>query len=369
MPDLCVAQVISNLKLGGAQKLLCVLTENQAHAEIDIKVAVLDGPSDTRYHDELTSAGVPIAYIPKDGGTSLGQIRRLAAWFRREGIVLSHSHLERGNIISPLAARICRIPAVCGLHITDSEGGGFRTWRRAVETTVMNRAASGIVACSPLVATSHERRVPSRDILVVTNPVPYSTMPDGPNDRSGKGEGETRFLVVGRLAPEKGIDMVLEAASRLVRHTSSFTISIAGSGSHRELLESQCRLLKLEKHVRFLGPVSDPSLLYRSHDVYLSASRIEGLSLALLEAMAHKMPVIVTDAGDAGHLVTAETGYLIPRNDVASVVRAMLALIQAPRLRRTLGENGCKRVVEDHSPRAWAESLGEIYRGLLQSCQ
>src|SRR2546425_7290268 len=91
--------------------------------------------------------------------------------------------------------------------------------------------------------------------------------------------------VVGRLSPEKGVDLFLDACAVLVRKGLAFSALVAGDGLERARLEARCRRLGLESRVRFLGQVYNVDVLYRHLDLLVLPSRSEGLPNTMLEAM------------------------------------------------------------------------------------
>jgi glycosyltransferase involved in cell wall biosynthesis len=176
-----------------------------------------------------------------------------------------------------------------------------------------------------------ERRAPAQvagmraKLRVVTNGL---ELPEGPF-----AEG-TGVLSVGRLIPEKGMDVVIEAAA-----AAGMPLTIAGEGPERDALDAQA--LRLRSHVRFTGFVGRVELgaLYRASSVAVLAARAgEGLPNVLLEAMAYARPVIATPcAGTRDLLVDGANGLLVPPGDAAALATALRRLQNEPGLAARLG--------------------------------
>src|SRR5262249_776717 len=120
-------------------------------------------------------------------------------------------------------------------------------------------------------------------------------------------------VLVARLSPEKDVGTLIEAAARVVREEPSFRLEIAGDGVCMPELRERVREFGLEKHVTFLGQVSNvPELLARA-GLFVLSSISEGVSLTLLEAMARGLPVVATDVGGNPEVVAdGTTGLLVP---------------------------------------------------------
>ncbi|MCT4373474.1 glycosyltransferase family 4 protein, partial [Yangia mangrovi] len=184
---------------------------------------------------------------------------------------------------------------------------------------------------------------------------------------AGRAPGDpARFLVVGRLSPEKDVDTVLWAAARLAQRGMPFELSIAGEGACRAVLEQRTRTLALRNHVRFLGARADVPELLSRHDVYVSASRAEGLSIALLEAMSHALPVIATPAGSAFSVVDGSVGRRVQPGDPEALARAMTELAADPVLRAELGRAARARVLRSYRVEDWSAALRRLYRKTLE---
>ena len=105
-----------------------------------------------------------------------------------------------------------------------------------------------------------------------------------------------RLLAVARLAPEKGIDLLLEAFARVRSKFPEVELEIAGSGSCEVALKEQCKMLGIDGQVEFLGNVNSPAEHFRSASVFVLSSRHEGLPNALLEAAAAGLPIVALPA-------------------------------------------------------------------------
>ncbi len=185
--------------------------------------------------------------------------------------------------------------------------------------------------------------------------------------------GQDRDFVVGyagRLVPEKGVDLLLEACAGL---PGSLRLRIAGEGPQRPQLEAAARHLGLAERVAFEGHV--PSLampeFYRSLDVLVLPSRsrpnwVEQFGRALVEAMACGVAVVGSDCGEIP-AVLADAGLIFPEADRDALRDRLAYLAQHPAARAELAEHGRSRVCAHFTQEQIAARTVDVYRRMLAS--
>ncbi len=171
--------------------------------------------------------------------------------------------------------------------------------------------------------------------------------------------------VVGRLSPEKGVDLFLEACAVLVRKGIAFSAIVAGDGPGRARLEAQRARLGLETCVQFVGQVSNVDVIYDNLDLLVLPSRSEGLPNALLEAMRADVPIVATAVGAIPDVVgSSSAARLVAPGSVAALADAMeRALIHGdpPEAR-----DARREVVSRLSLERRVEALVQLYRELVE---
>lgn len=171
-------------------------------------------------------------------------------------------------------------------------------------------------------------------------------------------------LAIGRLVPQKGFDLLIEAFSKA---GLDLELLIAGEGPERESLERLVRELKLEKSVRFLGRAdrSKAVSLFAGCRFFVMPSRQEPMGIVNLEAMALGKSVIAPRVGGVPEIVVDnETGLLVPGGDVAALAQAMVRLDGDDALRSRLGEAGRIRAQKFGWPEIGGQYL-DIYRNII----
>lgn len=139
-------------------------------------------------------------------------------------------------------------------------------------------------------------RIENAKLSVLPNPVDIHRIRAVPRVAEVRSSPGPRLLAVARLAPEKGIDLLLEAFARIHRNFPDAQLEILGTGPCRVALEEQRKKLQLEKCVRFHGSVVFPAEYFPSVSVFVLSSRHEGLPNALLEAAAAGLPIVALPA-------------------------------------------------------------------------
>jgi glycosyltransferase involved in cell wall biosynthesis len=142
---------------------------------------------------------------------------------------------------------------------------------------------------------------------------------------------------------------------------------IVGGGRREPEVRKLAADLGLGEVVHFLGNRRDIPDLLHALDIFVLPSHSEGVSLALLEAMAAGLPVIVTEVGGLPEVVTdGENGLLIPVGDAEALARALRRLLAEPNWARQLGENARRRVRDHFSLDRLGRQINEIYEELVE---
>jgi glycosyltransferase involved in cell wall biosynthesis len=209
--------------------------------------------------------------------------------------------------------------------------------------------------------------VPSR---VVSNGVDLHTYCPGPANaqlRHSYGLQGNRPLIVsvGRLSPEKHVEVLLEAVAQL-RTDAQF--AVVGAGPDEARLRARAERLDLVGNVRFLGRVPGADLpgLYRLADVFAIASESELQSLTTLEAMASGLPVVAVDACALDELVShGDNGFLASPGDAGEIAAYLDLLCSDPRLRANMSRASL-RLISVHERHRWLAEWESLY-GMLSS--
>lgn len=289
----------------------------------------------------------------RDGSYAAKFLRALRGFGRIASILLRHPprlvwiHTAseasfRRKAIVALMAQVRGVPYVLHVH-----GGSFHRWyagvsapERALVRHVLRRART-VIALTP----EWERRLnaiaPCRTVAIM-NPVTVPALPDPPLTTPG------RVVCIGRLGDLKGSRVLVRAIATLRDRGVAAHAHLAGDGEH-DLVAAEIATLGVEDRVTlhtWLTPAEVGALL-DSAAVFALPSRDEGLPVALLEAMAHSLPVVVTPVGGIPDLVRVpDHGAFVQPDDPAGLADALQRLLTAPEDARTAGAAG-RRTVEE----------------------
>lgn len=203
------------------------------------------------------------------------------------------------------------------------EGSGSRRARFAFSFfNILLPRMHKVLAVSPSLARYIKGRIGAN--------VPVEYLPNPVRQFSGvkrllKRDGPTSFVSIGRLARQKGHDILIEAFARAIADGIDAQLTIVGDGTESAALAAQVERLALQDRVRLAGKISDPAPELAAADCFVSASRWEGFGVAIVEAMSAGLYVIATDCefGPSDLIDSPEKGQIVPSEDVAALAAAM----------------------------------------------
>jgi glycosyltransferase involved in cell wall biosynthesis len=175
------------------------------------------------------------------------------------------------------------------------------------------------------------------------------------------------ILFVGRLVPQKGVDVLLRAFAVVLRKCPGLRLVIAGDGDHRLYLERLSRHLGLPPHVEFPGWQTGPALvhLYQTAEMVVVPSLYEPFGLVALEAMACGRPTVASRTGGLAEVIAhGRTGYLVPPGDYLSLAQRMVQLLLEPAQAVAIGQAAHQEAMRYGWERI-ADLTRDLYRDTL----
>ena len=217
--------------------------------------------------------------LMKSGPQLLPALYRFGRWVRETGIDVIHSHHRRLAVLAHLIRPWTRVPVLYTGHLTFPDASWFRQLAPPIVTGV-----------SPSVVEYLKRCTKASEVILIYNPVDF-----GVPRETVRGPRPLRAVSVGRLDPEKGYDMLIDAWSKLKQQGFDAQLDIFGEGSLRSSLEKQITERNLVGKVRLCGFVSDLSERLPSYAFNVLVSQKEGFPNAVVEAAAHAIPTLLTN--------------------------------------------------------------------------
>ncbi len=343
-----VVQVIPDLGVGGAERMLCQLATRLDPRRYEVVVVSFFDPCGSAAEEDLAAGGVEVVNLGKALGFDARMFGRLAGALRRLAPDVVHTHRAVLHYLFPALVGPLRTRTAHTVHNVAE-----REVPRCVQMAhrLAFRAGVAPIAIGGLVAESISRLygVPPRAIIPHGIPVEHFATPSVPRATWRAANGvparTTVLTCVGRLAAQKNLGALLEAFATM--GDLDAVLLLAGAGPQRAALEAVAERLGIAERVRFLGVRRDVPDLLAATDVFVLPSLWEGNPLGILEAMAAGVPVVATRVGGVPEFVRdGETGILVPPADVHALGAALRRIATDAPLRSALGARA-RRVAAD----------------------
>lgn len=281
-------------------------------------------------------------------------IKKLWALLRTEKFDAVITYTHDSNMIGLPLAWLAGVPARIGTHLGVIRG--MSAWRVKLHALLVN-----IGCIQTLIAAStgtmenaiHEGVSPAK-VQVIPNGV--GIFETNPNHRKKVREklnvkdDEILIVAVGRLVYEKGHEFLIEAMQKVASQSPHTKAVICGDGPRYDELASMIKNKSLENHVKLIGLWDDIPQLLSAADIFVLPSRWEGLSIALLEAMMAKLPIVATQVEGAEEaLQHGSHGLVTPTQNPQALAQAILELIANPEKRTKLGLAAREQVLQNYT--------------------
>jgi len=293
----------------------------------------------------------------------LGKIRALrrTVVFLKPDVVISF--VNKLNVLAILACAGLRVPVIVSERTHPASERLGKVWGLLRRLTYP--LADALVVQSQATRAWAEGVVLTRRTRVIPNPV--ANQFEGRRDNPWGGRRPI-LLDVGRLSPEKGFDLLIEAFHSVAQRHSEWSLVIVGEGPIEAELRALAANLLPKNTVLFAGIVSDPERFYRDAALFVLSSRYEGFPNVLLEAMASGCAVIAANCpGGTSEIVRhGIDGVLVPPDDVAALAQEMERLMTDASERTRLGHGAIEassRFRPDGIMALWEEIISEVGAG------
>jgi glycosyltransferase involved in cell wall biosynthesis len=277
-----------------------------------------------------------------------------------------HAHSTSAGLTAGVVGRLVHRPVivkVTGMHVVT--GLGDRGLARRLRRWLLDRTTDVLVAVSREMMHELSRAgVAATRRVLIPNGVQLPPAPGagtGSVPERGRGVGGPVVLYVGRLENIKGVRRLLPMWAAMPRHETA-SLVIVGDGSLRAELEREAVARGVHRTVHFLGSQPDVAAFYAGAEVFVLPSASEGLSNALLEAMAARLPVVVSDIpGNREVVDDGVNGFLVDWSEPGAAAAQVGRLLDDAPLRRRIGAAASRRA-RGFAIAAVADRYGELYR-------
>jgi len=339
--------VTSSLSSGGAERVLVLLARGLARRGHDVTVVTIYGeeldffrlpPGVNRVALGLGKDTVGLPAKLWANARRIRALRRAIRGARPDAVI---SLLGRTNVLTLLATVGMGMPVIVSEHTDPRKEplpGVWQSLRR-----IAYRRAARVVSVSAAI-DSYFDWIAADKRAVIPNPVDFAGL-----EQEGLGlefPWPHTVIAMGRLAPEKGFDLLIAAFASLAERFADWGLAILGEGRLRGELESLCARAGLAGRVLLPGAIPSPGSTLKNAELFVLSSRWEALPMALVEAMACALPVVATEctAGAAELVRPGQNGLLVPTENTPALAAAMAEMMQDPARRRVLGQNAAASV-------------------------
>lgn len=370
MPKRRILIFTNSFRIGGSEGQALQLIKHLDRSRFELHVACFDreGP----LLDQLPSDIGEVVAFPLAGFARLSSVRQAArfiAFLRSAKVQIVQTFDYYTNVFGIPLARLAGVPIVVGSR----RDHGFKRTPGEVRAERWSlRLAMRVVVNAEAIKLRlvQERSLTTSRILVIQNGLDLSRFPiphRGLQPPSGLEPRSVIFAVVANLRPEKGHLTFIRAAKMVALVCSEARFLLIGDGLMRQKIEDAIGAMGLHEKIHLMGAVTNVPLALQSVDVVVSPSDTEGFPNAVLDGMAAAKPVVATDAGGTRELVAeGVTGYLVPVGDVELLASRMIALCQAPAIRRSMGERARSIVEQTFTVESMARRFELLYEELSE---
>jgi glycosyltransferase involved in cell wall biosynthesis len=357
--------------LGGGGQVMLTIARNIDRARFDMDIYCIIGGGELV--PELERLGFRVRIIPAYVNGRFFRYRpfqlfRLARVLRHGRYDVVHTHLFQADVIGRIAAILAGVPAIVkSLH----NMGEWKKWHHLLIDRWLSRVTNRVICCSARLrqsAIQQERLDPAR-VTTIYHGVDVKRF-DLAVDRAKYLRqldlDPSRRVVgtVGRPIAEKGHEHLLDAIPQILAAHPDVQFLIVGEGrSRRALMERAAR--EGLSQVRFIGARSDIPELLAVMDVFVFPSVLEGLGIAVLEAMAAGVPVVASDIRPISEMIAHDsTALLVEPKNPAALAAAVNRLLSDDALQRSLRSNARDRVRSEFTEWKMVRSIEAVYLDL-----
>ena len=298
--------------------------------------------------DELRHNNVPVLELDMNSKADLSAILRLVKLWKQDKPDILHTHLYHAGITGRIFGSWFNIkPIIVHQHGPEVERNGFRSWLDAITSP---RVTQFIASCHAVSHIMQDREdISAQKINVIYNGVIIRDLFDTAKPMEWPAlEKSTTIACVARFMPKKGQEQLLDAMATLKSNGYTPHLVFFGDGPLLNHIKSQSQIYGMSSQITFMGVRRDILEWLPHFDIFVLPSAWEGVSLALIEAMASGLPVIATAVGGTPEVVIDyESGLLVASGDVSALADALIVYIDNPDLRTRMGEAARQRISQE----------------------
>ncbi|MFD2129650.1 glycosyltransferase [Pseudogracilibacillus auburnensis] len=359
-----VLYVITGLTTGGAEMMLyknVTLIDRRKYEPIVVSLTP-KGVISTWIEEE----GIPVysLHIEKGIRSIIMGVCRYYKIIKEFNPHIIHAHLFHADFLSRIVGKVARVPVMIGTIHSEDIGGR----NRELLLLLTDRLTDYITVVCQTIATKliSSRVINRKKTEVIFNGINVDEFQVTNRKVINGFTDEIQILSVGRLHKEKNFSLLIEVVEDLISTYPTLKCLIAGDGEEEETLNRLVKERGLQDHVFLLGRRFDIPQLLANSDLFVLPSNCEGMSVAVLEAMASSKLVIATDVGGTAEIIREETGIIIPPYDKQQLYSAIKKVIEMrEKKRKEMGKKARERVEKEFDINETVKKTERLYDRLL----
>ncbi len=379
-----VLHLITRMVRGGAQENTLATVMGLRRRGWDTVLAT--GPAHGREGDmreHVTASGVPVAYfaaLTRNPNPLLDIIALFQLWrfLRREKFLIVHTHTSKAGVLGRLAAKCAGVPVV--LHTPHGHvfGGYFPGWVTRAFAGMERLWAlftDGMIALTPQEKKEHLKEGIGREhcFEVIPSGVPEAVF--DPDKHSGEtlrrawgiAPGVKVVGTLARLVPVKGVDVLIEAFAQIAQQRSDCVCVVVGDGPERDALQALACSRGLGHRVLFTGYRKDAASCLAAMDVFVLASRNEGMGRALVQAGLMQRPIIGSAVSGIQDLIRdGENGILLPPERPDVLAAGINRMLENGDWAQRLGRQARADFLNGYGEEAMIDNIERLYLRVLK---
>jgi glycosyltransferase involved in cell wall biosynthesis len=369
--NLRILHLISSSGFLGAENVVLELSKESAKQGYWVTIGILENRNNL--HMELAERakeeGIKVQIFPCKGRFDLDTIASIRDFTDREQPNILHSHGYKSNFYAWRAVSGKNIPWIITNH--GKRVGMKLTVYNWLNIFLMKKADKLIAVSREIADEMTKKGIPSTKILVIDNGIDLQRFTNHRknNDlRESFGlNGNNKIIgTIGSLTEEKGHIHLIEAARQVTDKYTECRFLIVGDGGQRQFLEEKTSRLGLSGRVIFTGSRKEVPEILSMLDAFVLPSLKEGLPMALLEAMASKVPVIASKVGAIPKIIEdGINGMLIPPRDPDAIAKAINTMFSDSTSAKEMALKGFEKVRDHFSSKLMYEKYMTVYNDLL----
>lgn len=352
----------------GILQLMSCITRNEG--TFLLANCLVNGADSLELASKFSEQGINVQELRHPSRNYFDLMQQASSVVRQHGIKIVQTHGYKQSFVGIYLKFRYNLKWVCFLHGTTTETFIARIYHKI--DNLLQRFANRTV----IVAEKQREKIfggsDAHRVRVLNNSVdlekPVAFLHGGEKTRRALGvSDEFLFAVIGRLSPEKGVDLFLRAFALLLRQQPCARAVIVGNGTEMDNLLKLCDKLILNEYLKFTGYIPEAGDFMDAADALVLPSRSEGFPNVILEAMAIGTPVVATDVGGVSEIIDADiSGVLVDEDSPEALLKGMLKIMHNASLRKKLAANGLKRIRETYSPNKRSDRLYSLYLELTE---